>query len=109
MSPDAQSEHQSFDEYAAVEAALRPYVESPSNGDAEAQRSVWMDHARIVGSIDGQFAALTVDEFINAVKEQGPAPTSATASSISKSPGALPPLRLNSRIGTATGSPISLS
>lgn len=69
-----EAERQSYDESAAVEAALKPYVDGPYTGDGEAQRSVWMDHARIVGSLDGQFMALTVDEFIAAVNEQGPAP-----------------------------------
>lgn len=74
MSTNQEAERQSFDEYTAVEAALKHYIDGAYTGDGDAQRSVWMDHARIVGSVDGQFMALTVDEFIAAVKEQGPAP-----------------------------------
>lgn len=73
MSPNKEAERQSYDEYIAIEAALKPYTDAPYTGDAEAQRGVWMDHARIVGSIDGQFIAATVDEFIADVKAQGPA------------------------------------
>lgn len=74
MTHDLNPDRQSFDEYAAVQLALQPYIDGPYSGDGEGQRQVWMDHARIVGSLDGQFMALTVDEFIAAVTEQGPAP-----------------------------------
>lgn len=74
MTINEAAERQSYDEYAAVEATLKPYIDGPYTGDGEGQRHVWMDHARIVGSVDGQFMAPTVDEFIAFVTEQGPAP-----------------------------------
>jgi len=67
-------EQASFDEYAAVEAPVRVHLECAASGDGATMRTVWMDHATIVGSFDGQAATLTVDDFCARVTELGPAP-----------------------------------
>lgn len=64
----------SFDEYKAVEAALRPYIEAAKTGDGALVRTAFYDHAHIVGSVDGTFYNSDADEFKEAVNETGAAP-----------------------------------
>lgn len=64
-------ETQSFSEYQQVEAALKPYIESAKSGDGELSRTAFYDHAYIVGSIGGQFSALSADEFASEVNSTG--------------------------------------
>lgn len=66
------AEQQSFDDYAAVEKALQPYITSARTGDGELTRSAFYDHAHIVGSIGGTLYNLDADTFAGAVAEGGP-------------------------------------
>ncbi|MEO9485704.1 MAG: nuclear transport factor 2 family protein [Ekhidna sp.] len=66
-----QDETQSFSEYQQVAAALKPYIESAKSGDGKLSRTAFYDHADIVGSIGGQFSALTADEFAAEINKTG--------------------------------------
>ena len=48
-------EANNFAEYKAVERALQPYIDSAKTGDGDLTRTVFFDHAHIVGSISGEF------------------------------------------------------
>lgn len=67
-------EADSFTEYKAVEKALRPYIESAATGDGDVNRTVFFDHAHIVGSINGEFYNMDADTFKGAVAQGGPSP-----------------------------------
>lgn len=66
-----QDETQSFSEYQQVAAALEPYIESAKTGDGKLSRTAFYDHAYIVGSIGGQFSALSADDFASEVDATG--------------------------------------
>jgi hypothetical protein len=72
MDTTKNSELQSFNEYREIVKALQPYIESARNGDGEMSRSVFYDHAHIVGSIGGEFYNMTADQFGEAVQSGGP-------------------------------------
>jgi hypothetical protein len=69
----ADEEH-SFNEYAAVEEALQPYIQSATTGDGKVIRTAFFDHAHIVGSIGGEFYNMDADTFAGAVADGGPSP-----------------------------------
>lgn len=69
-----EKESESFAEYDAIAEALQPYIESAKNGDGNLSRTAFFDHAHIVGSINGDFANMNVDEFKGAVTNGGPSP-----------------------------------
>lgn len=64
----------SFNEYQAIAKALQPYIEGAKSGEGKLSRSAFYDHAHIVGSIGGQFANNTADEFAEAVSSLGESP-----------------------------------
>ena len=64
-------ESQSFQELKEIKKALQPYIESAKTGDGKLSRSAFYDHAHIVGSIDGQYGALTADQFGDVVGSGG--------------------------------------
>lgn len=70
----AADEIRNFTEYHAVEKALQPYIDSAKTGDGTLSRTAFYDHARIVGSVQGEIYVMTADEFEGAVTEAGPAP-----------------------------------
>ncbi|WP_299732307.1 nuclear transport factor 2 family protein [uncultured Tateyamaria sp.] len=65
-------EQQSFDEYAAIEEALQPYITAARTGEGPLTRSAFYDHAHILGSIGGTVYNLDADTFAGAVAEGGP-------------------------------------
>ncbi|MEO1010547.1 MAG: nuclear transport factor 2 family protein [Bacteroidota bacterium] len=65
------SSEQSFRKYAAIEGALRSYVESAKTGDASGYTEDWYPHTRVVGSLDGQFYNITRDETIKFAEQLG--------------------------------------
>jgi len=67
-------EKSSFDEYGAIAAALQPYIDSASTGDGAGMRRVWFDHARIVGTLDGQPMNMDPDAFCKLIDEAGGSP-----------------------------------
>ena len=67
-------EVQNFAAYKAVEKALQPYIAAATTGDGAQSRTAFLDHARIVGSVGGEYHALTANEFKGAVSEGGPSP-----------------------------------
>lgn len=71
---DRRGEQNSFDEYAAIERALRPYIDAARTGDGAAMRAVWFDHARIVGTLDGQPVNLDPDAFCALIDRVGGSP-----------------------------------
>ncbi|MEO9824643.1 MAG: nuclear transport factor 2 family protein [Paracoccaceae bacterium] len=70
----AADEAQSFAEYKAIEAALKPYIDAAKTGDGALSRSAFLDHAHVVGSVEGVFYDMDADTFASAVAEGGPAP-----------------------------------
>lgn len=67
-------ELQSFNEYQEVAKALSPYIESAKTGDGKLSRTAFYDHAYIVGSVAGQFSALSADQFASQVNATGKSP-----------------------------------
>ena len=67
-------EANNFAEYKAVERALQPYIDSAKTGDGDLTRTVFFDHAHIVGSISGEFYNMDADAFKGAVSHGGPSP-----------------------------------
>lgn len=63
------------DEYNVVEAALAPYLHAARTGDGSGMRSIWMDDARIIGSLDGQAVHLDPDAFADLIDNVGGSPT----------------------------------
>ncbi len=66
------NDNQSFNEYEEVLKALTPYIESARTGDGKLSRSVFYDHAHIVGSIGGTMYNMSADQFGEAVESGGP-------------------------------------
>ena len=69
----AADELYSFEEYKAVEAAIKIYTDSAETGDGALSRTAFYDHAYVVGSIDGTNFEMDADTFAGAVTEGGPA------------------------------------
>lgn len=69
----AADEVHSFEEYKAVEAAIKIYTDSAHTGDGALSRTAFYDHAYIVGSIGGTTFEMDADAFAGAVSEGGPA------------------------------------
>ncbi|MEP1782366.1 nuclear transport factor 2 family protein [Reichenbachiella sp.] len=67
-----EDEIRSFNEYVEVEKALSPYIESAKTGDGILSRSAFYDHAYIVGSVGGEFSAVSADEFAKVISSTGP-------------------------------------
>lgn len=67
-------ERQSFEEYEAIAAALKPYIEAARTGDGKVSRGAFMDHARIVGSVKGEYYDPDADAFAEIVNQSGPSP-----------------------------------
>lgn len=70
----AADEAHSFAEYQAITNALQPYINAARLGDGPLSRTAFLDHAHIVGSVDGTFYDMDADTFAGAVTEQGAAP-----------------------------------
>lgn len=68
LAPISATETQSFDEYEAVVKALTPYITSAKTGEGDVARSAFYDHARIVGSINGEVATMDPDSYAAAVE-----------------------------------------
>lgn len=66
-----QEEVQNFNEYQAIVNALTPYIESAGTGNGEVIRTPFYDHAHVVGSMDGKYMNLTVNEFGNVIDTLG--------------------------------------
>jgi len=75
MMPITKQKIDDFSEYKAVSAALQPYIESAKSGDGAHTRSVFFDHAHIVGSMNGAFLNMDADAFKDAVDAGGQSPT----------------------------------
>ena len=69
--PDADT---SLETLGAIERALGPYLRAARYGTVEGLRESWHQDARIVGWIDGSFAALDRDAFAGWVAQNGPSP-----------------------------------
>lgn len=69
-----EDERQSFDEYAAIAAALQPYIDSARTGDGAGMRHIWFDHAHVVGSLDGNLVNLDADAFCQLIDQVGGSP-----------------------------------
>ena len=72
--PITTSEQSSFDEYAAVVAALMAYIDGAKTGDGTSMRPTFFDHAHIVGSIQGDFENAAADEFCKTISTMGASP-----------------------------------
>ncbi|MFK7987409.1 MAG: nuclear transport factor 2 family protein [Sandaracinaceae bacterium] len=66
--------HPRFQAYKAIERALEPYIAAAKSGDGKLSRGAFLDHAHIVGSINGEYAALGADAFADAVSGGGASP-----------------------------------
>lgn len=66
-----QDEIQNFNEYQEVVKALQPYIESARTGNGKVMRSVFYDHAHVVGSMNGEHMNYTADGFAEAVGSLG--------------------------------------
>lgn len=73
-SPTTEFEKEQFDEYAAIAAALQPYIDASRTGAGSAMRHSWFDHARIVGSLDGNPVNVDAGAFCEYIDEVGGAP-----------------------------------
>ena len=67
----AADEVRSFDEYAAIKAALGIYLDAAKLGDGALSRSAFYDHAYVVGSIAGEAFEMDADTFGGAVTDGG--------------------------------------
>lgn len=67
-------EAQSFAEYEAIAKALHPYIEAARTGDGKTSRTAFLDHARIVGSVNGEYYEPDADAFEDIVTQGGPSP-----------------------------------
>ncbi|NJO03043.1 MAG: nuclear transport factor 2 family protein [Bacteroidia bacterium] len=67
-------EVESFNEYTAIAEALQPYLDAARTGNGSGMRSVWFDHAHIVGSLDGNFINVDAQAFANFIDEVGGSP-----------------------------------
>ncbi len=65
-------ETKSFTEYDAVVAALTPYIETAKSGEADKMRPTFYDHAHVVGSMNGDFLNMTIEQFKDALNGFGP-------------------------------------
>lgn len=68
------SEVESFNEYLAVEKALKVYMDGAKTGDGNSVRTVFRDRAIVVGSNDGEFVEIDADTFKDLVNEVGGSP-----------------------------------
>lgn len=64
----------SFDETAAIAAALQPYIDAARTGNGAGMRHVWFDHAHIVGSLDGNPVNVDANTFCNYIDQVGGSP-----------------------------------
>ena len=69
----AADEVHSFNEYKAIEAAIKIYTDSAETGDGVLSRKAFYDHAYIVGSIEGTTFEMDADTFAGAVTDGGAA------------------------------------
>ncbi|NJK28173.1 MAG: nuclear transport factor 2 family protein [Coleofasciculaceae cyanobacterium SM2_3_26] len=69
-----EAEKFSFDEYAAIAAALQPYIDAARTGNGSGMRHVWFDHAHIVGSLDGNPINVDAEAFCKFIDEVGGSP-----------------------------------
>ncbi len=65
---------QSFREYQAIEQALKSYIASAKTGDASGYAEDWYEHARVVGSLDGQFYNINREEVMKFAEQLGGSP-----------------------------------
>ncbi len=68
------NEVQSFNEYAAIEEALEPYISSAKSGDGNHLRTAFYDHAQIVGSQEGSPVNVNADTFAGIINDAGGSP-----------------------------------
>lgn len=69
----AADEVSSFEEYKAIEAAIKVYTDAAKTGDGALSRTTFYDHAYVVGAIEGTNFEMDADTFAGAVTEGGPA------------------------------------
>lgn len=65
---------QAFREYQAIEDTMKSYLETTKTSDASGMANDWFEHARIVGSVDGQAINATRDEAIESISTMGTSP-----------------------------------
>lgn len=68
------SESSSFAEYGKVVEAIRAYIDCARPGDGDSIVKAFYDHARVHGTRNGDYCALDMPTFREAVKEMGPSP-----------------------------------
>lgn len=64
----------SFREYQAIENALKSYLDTTKTSDASGMTNDWYEHARVVGSVDGQAVNITRDQAIESIASMGTSP-----------------------------------
>lgn len=64
----------SFVEHEAVVATLMPYIEAAKTGETGEMRKVFYDHARVIGSSEGDAVDVDIDTFASLVTQGGPSP-----------------------------------
>lgn len=67
-------EVQSFRECKVIKKVLKPYVDTAKSGDGALARTVFFDHAYVIGFVDGDHRDMDTGTFAGAVSEGGPAP-----------------------------------
>lgn len=68
---DVQIADEPLAEADAIAAVVQTYIDSARTGDAKRLRSIWFDHAHIVGSLDGAPVNRTADAFSEKVGQSG--------------------------------------
>lgn len=63
-----------FAEYKAIEKALQPYIDGAKAGDGALSTRTFLDHAHVVGSLDGTGFEMDRENFAGAVDAGGAAP-----------------------------------
>ncbi len=64
----------SLTEAEAIADIIDKYIGSARTGSARRMREIWLDHARIVGTFDGQPVNRTADAFSERIGQSGGAP-----------------------------------
>ena len=63
-----------FREYDAIEKTLHLYIDNAGPSNGAAMRPAFFDHARIVGSVGGNFYNMTADQFRDVISADGKSP-----------------------------------
>lgn len=72
--PTDNAQKDNFAEYKAITHALQSYVDSAKTGDASLVQNAFYDHAKIAGSMDGNFAVMSADDFKQVIDENPGSP-----------------------------------